>query len=280
MKHIRFALILALMTLFFVAGVIANPYNVFGAQNTQINTSRLAPYNASNHSAYAGNVTELNIYGYSVTRAWQGYFGNVTGVITLSDSASNVMYNWSVTSPRGQVYASTNGSGITWTQLQCFNYTALGSFASDAAQAGNTSLNGMNLTQLQAMFNINSSGFNGSIKSSRDEDSVDRTFTYRSDGADSDGRGHRLFYANYLQFDEGECWATRIYGPGGAQTIDIFEQVLMYEPESKSVVFTSLLNEDVLGFDGRHHDFQMLVLEDGHGTNTATTTYYFYIELA
>ena len=137
----------------------------------------------------------------------------------------------------------------------------------------------MNLTQLQDIFTINSSGFNGSIRSSRDVDAVDWTFTYIGDGTGVDGRGHRQFFANYLNFTEGQCWTTRVYGPDGSQEEGEFEQVLLYEPESRSVIFTSLLNEDLDGFDGKSHDFQMLVLEDGHGTNTATTTYYFYIEI-
>ena len=46
------------------------------------------------------------------------------------------------------------------------------------------------------------------------------------------------------------------------------------------VIFASIIEEaSVLGFDDRDHDFEMLVLEDGHGTDLATTTYYFYVEL-
>jgi len=39
------------------------------------------------------------------------------------------------------------------------------------------------------------------------------------------------------------------------------------------------LEENVLGFDNRHHDFEMMVLEDGHNGNSGTTDYYFYVEL-
>jgi hypothetical protein len=140
----------------------------------------------------------------------------------------------------------------------------------------------MNLTQLQGMFSINSTGFNGSIRTSRTVDAVDHTFTYIGSGVEagvSDGRGHRQFFANYYNFAEGECRSTRVYGSGASQDADEFEEVLMYEPISASVVFAALLNEDLSGFDSKAHDFQMLVLEDGFGTNTATTTYYFYVEI-
>jgi hypothetical protein len=265
-------LLFATITLLTVSVLAVEP---FGANVTQISTERVGAYIAQNHSAIAGNVTELAIYGFTTTQSWQGYFGNVTGTIQLADASSNVMYNWSVASPRGQIYSSTNGTGILWPFVQCFNYTAAGTFADDTANRGATSQFGRNLTQLQTMFGINSTGFNGTAGTSRDDDSVDRTFHYRGDPA----TGHRLFYTNNLEFEAGECQSARIYGPNSRQAKGEFEQALLYEPESESVIFAALINEDLIGFDNRPHDFQMLVLEDGHGTDTVTTTYYFYIEL-
>jgi hypothetical protein len=247
--------------IFMSVTVFADP---FGGNTTEIDTHRVGAYSPDTNNAYAGNVTEIDIFGISTTQSWQGYFGNVTGTIQLADSNSKVMYNWSVASPRGQIYSSTNGSGILWHFVQCFNYTATGTFADDTANAGATSRFGRNLTQLQEHFGIEE----------RDDDSVDRTFHYR-DAVE----GHRLFYTNSLEFEAGECQSARIYSDGATKVSGQFEQVLLYEPESDSVIFTALINEDVLGFDGRSHDFQMLVLEDGHGTDIDTTTYYFYLEL-
>jgi len=48
---------------------------------------------------------------------------------------------------------------------------------------------------------------------------------------------------------------------------------------SNRTVFASLLSDDALGFDSLPHDFEMLVLEDGHGADTATTSYFFFVEL-
>ncbi|MCX6750028.1 MAG: hypothetical protein NTZ83_01070, partial [Candidatus Pacearchaeota archaeon] len=58
-----------------------------------------------------------------------------------------------------------------------------------------------------------------------------------------------------------------------------FEEVILYEPTTYSVVFASLLNENVLGFNNNPYDFEMLVLENGHLTDTSPTTYYFWVEL-
>jgi len=240
----------------------------FGAQNTVVKSERSPADTPSNDSALAGNVTELTITGYSITQSWQGYFGNVSGTIQLTDASDNVFYNWSLASPQGEVYASTNDS-LAWTNIQCFNFTATGTYADDSAQRGATSLYGMNLTQLESSFNI----------AWDDVDGVNETFSISGTHESGGGFNHSLFYTNSLQFSQGECPSTHIRGNNGAIADANFEEVLLYEPDSQAVVFAALLDEDVAGFDGATHDFEMLVLEDGHGTDTATTTYFFYVEL-
>ncbi len=245
----------------FVFGFV-EAVNPFGGEVNPI-SNQTAPLDpAGSHAAVAGNVTELNIFGYTITQSWQGYFGNVTGTIQLADGGDNVMYNWSLASPNGEIYASTNDS-ILWGNIQCFNFTATGTYDDDSAQRGNTSYYGMNLTQLESSYNIDSD----------DADGVNETFVYSGLGT------HNRFFTNNLEFEEGECMSTRVYSDAGGGEDDKFEEVLLYDPDTKSVVFTSLLNEDEPGFDGASHDFEMLVLEDGHQTDTQTTTYYFYLEL-
>lgn len=234
----------------------------FGANYTQINSTRATPDTPESIQAQAGNVTELDISGVTTTQSWQGYFGNITGTIQLADSSDNQMYNWSLASPEGEIYASTSSS-IAWTNVQCLNYTSDGTLSGETGNGGTTSQHGTNLTQLESLFNIQPD----------DVDGIDETFNLLG------GATHDLFYTNNLEFSEGECQSTRLFSNIGAGENNKFEEVLLYEPSSQSVIFTSLLDEDVLGFDGRSHDFEMLVAEDGHETDTATTTYYFYVEI-
>ena len=217
---------------------------------------------AGNASALAGNVTELILSGYTTTQAWQGYYGNITGVIQLADASDNVLYNWTQTDPRGEVYASTNQT-IYWDNIQCFNFTSVGDYTDENGNGGTTSLYGTNLTQLEDEYGLNYS----------DADSVNITFSLIGAGT------HNLFTTASKQFDEGECQNTRVYDSTGAGVDDAFEEVLLYEPSSRSTIFTSLLNIDHPGFDSRTHDFEMLVLENGHGTDVSTTTYYFFVEI-
>ena len=266
MKIFNFILVVFLCLVFFSLAHSLQPSGVTGLEEER--SERATPNEALSAEALAGNVTELNIYGYSTTRAWQGYFGNVSGTIQLaygSEPGTNeyVFYNWSVVSPAGEVYASTNSS-IQWENIQCFNFSATGTYEEEIGNGGETNLHGTNLSILESEFGI----WPGKA------DSVNETFHLIGPGT------HSSFFTAGKSFSEGQCPNTRIFGANGQGNPGEFEQVLLYEPFSRSVVFSALLEEGgTLGFDGNTYDFQMLVLEDGHGTNVESTTYYFFVEL-
>ena len=235
---VNYKLVVALVFVLFLNGIVSAVVP-FGASNvTSISNSSSTPDLPVGVPAVAGNVTELNIQGFSVTQTWQGYFGNITGTIMLADSSDNVMYNWSVADPEGEIYASRQNS-VDWPNVQCFNWTENG-------------------TWLESDFNIPSDSVDG----------VDETFNQYD---------HPLVYTNNILINENSCMSTNIYDSGGAQN-NYYDEVLLWD--GNDIIFTSLIEkENILGFDGRDHDFQMLVLDDGHGVDVDTTTYYFYLEL-
>jgi hypothetical protein len=218
---------------------------------------------AGSDNAGAGNVTEMSITGTTITRTWQGYYGNVSGVITLDDANNYTMYNWTVANPEGEVYAANQS--VTWTNIQCFNMTANGTLVGDDidARSGATSLAGWNMTHVENMTGILWD----------DVDGLNETFTLL-------GSGHDLFYTDDEEFSVGECPNTRIYGDTGAGVDNEFEEVLLWDPTNYVLVFATILDNDLLGFDNAYHDYEMIVLENGHGTDVDTTTYYFWVELA
>ncbi len=206
-----------------------------GADVTNFTSTRMNTSDAGNTSAYAGNVTELEITATSVTQSWQGYFGNVSGSIQLADISDNVLYNWSLASPEGEIYAS-NASGVVWDGIQCYDETN-------------------NMTYFENMFGIEWD----------DADGINETFGLNN---------HPEFFSNSKQFTTGMCDNTLLFNSAGVGT---FNEVLLTDGES--LIFASLLLEDANGFDNNPHDFEMIVLEDGHGSDIATTTYYFWVEL-
>jgi hypothetical protein len=73
--------------------------------------------------ALAGNVTLLTITADSITRYWQGYYGNITGNIVLANADNQSLYRWEVADPRGEIYASRNAA-VNWVNtIQCMNPT-------------------------------------------------------------------------------------------------------------------------------------------------------------
>ena len=235
-QFLGLVLIVLIFNCSFILGV--SPY---GAENVNVIKSETSLSDVPQGVlAQAGNVTELNIFGYSTTQTWQGYFGNVSGAIQLADSEDNVFYNWSLANPEGEIYATVNSS-VNWSGIKCFDWDSGG-------------------VSLENSFNIDQD----------DVDGVNETFSLTN---------HDLFYVNNIEISENSCMSTRIYGDTGEGVDSEFEEVLL-SGGSGEVIFASIIEEaSVLGFDNRDHDFQMLVLEDGHETDTSTTTYYFYVEL-
>mgnify|MGYP000427392180 CR=1 FL=1 len=224
----------------FAAGfaLAAQPY---GANYTEINSTTAPADQPQGIPAQAGNVTELNIFGYTTTQSWQGYFGNVSGTIQLADAQDKVMYNWSQTSAQGEVYVA-NQSSVSWSNIECFNFT---------------STTELNITQLESAFNINSD----------DVDGIDETFNLND---------HPEFYVGTTKFTAGKCNNTKLYDENGAGT---FYEVLLYDSSTKIPVYAAILSDDTTGFDGKTHDFELIVPEDGHNGDNSVTTYYFYLEL-
>ncbi|MGY4884299.1 MAG: hypothetical protein ACP5NZ_01845 [Nanobdellota archaeon] len=249
-KFSKLFLLSTLLIVFLSATVIA--VEPFGANVVNLTSQRAPADNATSAEAIAGNVTELSVTGYSITQSWQGYFGNVSGTIQLADNSDNVMYNWSLASPEGEIYASTNDS-LTWATIKCL-----------------ADEKGANFENLEAEFGI----------ASDDVDGVNETFSLTGTHENGFGLVHDLFYTNNIEFSAGECNSTHIFAASQNATDSTFQEVLLYEPTTSSVVFTSILDEESpLGFDGNAHDFEMLVLENGHLIDTSTTTYYFWVEL-
>jgi hypothetical protein len=75
-------------------------------------------------NSLASNTTELVFDTQTVTKTWQGYYGNVVGNVTLKDADSNSFYNWESVSPNGEVYA-TRSPTVTWENIRCANLAEL-----------------------------------------------------------------------------------------------------------------------------------------------------------
>jgi len=85
-----------------------------GADVTEIQTGALTSTSAGNDTAEGGNVTMMNLSTTQSTTRWQGYYGNVTGSLSLG-FGSSIFFDFS----------SSAISSVLATQNQSFDFTSL-----------------------------------------------------------------------------------------------------------------------------------------------------------
>ena len=244
-------LLVCVVVLSFLAVIaVAAPYgprsvDVLGSdRRTEFNES------VSSKEAQAGNVTRLRINTSTLTDRWQGYYGNITGIVTLQDANGFRLYEWGnddTVTPIGEVYASNNTVG-DWTRVFCVNLTA---------NSSNTTLYGPNATILEGLYGAGLT----------DRDGIDETFTA---------------FANItIGSKTMNCSAIQVYN-GSASPSYNWNETLLYEnatieETTRSIIYAAQVAQNQNGFNNNTWDFQMIVGENGD--ISTTTTYYFYVEL-
>jgi len=205
----------------------------------------------STQPSEAGNTTSMSITVTDTSRRWQGFYGNVSGSITLADSSSNSLYNWINADPDGEVFAS-NHTTVNWPRIFCVNFSAA-----------------------VAEENLNRDSLNTYIGYTSDsdralKDSVNATFnqTFGDDGS-------ILRIGSRVITNADNCSMVTLNTASGYQTTQ-FKEVLL--TDNQSVVFASILENNVNGFKNHPTDFEMIVGVNGTATS-ATRNYYFFVEL-
>ena len=212
-----------------------------GPTNTNlISSGRFPLAGGSNLSAVAGNVTEVDFQSNAVTSTWQGYYGNVSGSIKLGDSNNNTLYDWTAASPSGEIYATRASATPAWASVVCASTAQVNT--EDVALGVNAAL---------------------------DSDAANRTFLNTT-------LFNQFYVGNVNINTTQDCRAVQLYNFSGASSAN-FQEVLLHD--GTSMIYTGLLTRDSTGFDNRPHDFEMMVGENGHNGDVASTLYYFYVEL-
>jgi hypothetical protein len=246
--------IVAILSAYYVYAapqVAPNPPNAL----TILNSTRYVDYNTSIAvEAEAGNVSELIINDTRSTEAWQGYYGNITGQIVLADGSNAKFYSWDLLSPTGEVFAANASTGVIWDNVRCVNFSG-----------PTKTYQNMNQSVLEDAYGINATDLDGF------NETFDQVYT-------CGGSQPACIKVGTVTIPNNTCHMTTTYVNGATQT-NSFKEILI--TDNASVIFTTIVESDVTGYDGRKHDFQMLVAENGHpGYEYTTTNWYFYVELA
>jgi hypothetical protein len=236
---------------------------------TYVTNSTNANLQGTAQSHVRGYIHYVNIDESSPTQKWKAYVGNVSGEFALQDASGNAIYDWTIATITGELYATkeapSGGSGRfaggvpTWTAVQCANSTIL---YDEESQINHTVT---------------------------DEDSMRNTFR------NSNYFNLTTFYAGETQVTDssvigseaGGCFGAYMNTNNADQYTDWQEVVLTdgtYEDEGSGdldydVIYAALLENNVNGFNNVPYDFQILLPESGLDGAQTPLTYYFYVEL-
>ncbi|RJQ15477.1 hypothetical protein C4573_04945 [Candidatus Woesearchaeota archaeon] len=229
--QILLLLLIILLIVIIAVSVRGAPQGITVISNTTENFTGNSPAQVN---ASGGTITTINFNATQQTYRWKGYVGNVTGKVALRDSNNYSLYDWSITSITGEVYAS-RANAITWTAVNCTNATIMAS--------ENTALG------------INSSSI----------DSINNTFN---------GTTHRSFYVGTQHIVNSTCPSIATNVNNTAQSLSessYFQEVLL--DDDTAMIYTTILELDITGFDSQSYDFQLIVA-DSESESTATTYYF------
>ncbi|NTV24049.1 MAG: hypothetical protein HGA85_06805, partial [Nanoarchaeota archaeon] len=162
-----------------MASIVLGAGNVTVIKNERGNISS----NPGTINIERGNVSSLGIESISLSPSWQGFYGNVSGAISLQTPAGEVLYDWSNMGGIGEVYASRSPS-VDFATVDC---TDLGGIAAEEAFLGQTA---------------------------NDSDSVTRTFNKTA---------HPAFRIGNVNITQDICRSTNIYVNGTSQDQTFFE---------------------------------------------------------
>ncbi|MGV8141651.1 MAG: hypothetical protein ACP5NW_04390 [Candidatus Woesearchaeota archaeon] len=220
-----------------ITDVLAAPV---GPVITFNSTTNATPRPAAAITTAGGTFTTLVLNTTSQTYRWKAYVGNVTGRLILADASNTSIFDWSVTSVTGEVYATRSNTAIDWTSVSC---------ADDALIDAEDLFMNMSLTS---------------------PDTINKTFNETI---------HRAFYVGATRISGSTCRAISTYVNGTRQTPtvnSVFQEILLRDGSS-NLIYSTLMNESAFGYNNQRYDFQMILAENEYQPNP--TTYYLYVEL-
>jgi hypothetical protein len=186
-----------------------------------------------------GYIANMNLTATVQDVRWKAFVGNVIGKFTLQDSSGAQIYDWNLASNTGRVYASRNTSSPSWTNINCSNLTTL--------NAENALMEHINVNDnLTVTFNI----------------------TYQAT--------HSAFYVGSKYLPANRCPTLNTYKDNATQDTD-FEEMALFD--ESNIVYATILENDMNGYNSLNYDFQMIVPENGNSSFSGATAYYLYVEI-
>ena len=228
-----FSFLVLIGLLYFVSADPVGPNSIAISSNETSVAPGAATLNIS-----GGRIATINVTANTQNSRWKAFVGNVSGSFTLDDASGSTIYDWSLTSLSGEIYATRFSGSITWANVNCSNITWM--------EQENVNMNHTN-----------------------SQDNLSATFVAGT---------HISFVLAGNNLVANSCRTLNTYVNNATQDTD-FEEVVLFETIKNNTIFTTILENEVTGFDSNSYDFQMIVPEIGLETFTGSTAYYLYVEI-
>jgi hypothetical protein len=196
-----------------------------------------------------GYIFTMNVTGNTQNARWKAFIGNVTGKLTLQDSAGAVIYDWTLSQISGRVFATRSSATLNWSGIGCAS---------------------LNITEEE----------NRLLNHSSRDDNITATFATYS---------NQEFTVGTKTIAPNQCRTLNVYRNSAPNQVDTFEELVIYDRNSTPydgfgsighVVYAQKLQAAGVGYNNNLYDFQMLVPERGESSWSSSTAYYFYVELS
>ncbi|MFH1849936.1 MAG: hypothetical protein ABH879_07190 [archaeon] len=207
-------------------------------KNSSRNNSAAALINTT-----GGSITTMVLNASQQNMRWKAYVGNVSGELSLRDADNYSIFDWSLGTIEGEVYATRSSDSVNWSHINCSNSTHI-------------------YNEELAMNHTNNPN-----------DNITATFA---------AKDHSPFYIGTRLISADSCYSIHTNVNGSNQSSS-FEEMVLYDGTGSTggnFVYATLIENDVFGYDRSKYDFQMILPENGLDTWSSSTAYYFYVELS
>jgi hypothetical protein len=213
-----------------------------------------------------GYVFILRLTSEQKNTRWKGYVGNVSGTLTLDDADDQTLFQWTLSTVSGEVYATRASGLVNWSGINC-------TWIADGKRNSSEGYESSNRTPEH-----NENKF---FSHTNADDNITATFEYTN---------HSSMTIGSRVIAKDDCFSLQTWQNNAQQTFGDsddakFSEVILYDGAfnklNGNVIYATKIYNDVQSYDtDSTYDFQMIVPEDGSLGFSSTTAYYFYVELA
>jgi hypothetical protein len=225
------------------------------AEGTRVNTT------INGSISPGGYIFTLDLNSVQQNNRWKAYVGNVTGTLTLDDASDNTIYQWTLSTVTGEVYATRASGSINWSGINC---TWIYEGSRNATESNRSAEEAENVV----------------LSHTNKDDNITATF---------DKTNHSSLTIGSVVIGKDECFSVQTWQNDAAQVFDDsddanFTEVILYDgafnKTDGNIIYETKIEDDVTGYrSDSTYDFQILLPESGAVGFSGSTAYYFYVEL-